>query len=55
MAKPPDIVETVADAAENSWQIEITELGYPAPVDSGSHLTIILDDTKDGTTWRRKS
>ena len=46
----PDIVETVADAAENSWQIEITELGYPAPIDSGSHLTIILDDTNDYLT-----
>mgnify|MGYP003394877815 FL=1 len=46
----PDIVETVADAAENSWQIQVTELGYPAPVDSSSHITIILDDTEDYLT-----
>lgn len=45
-----DIIETVADAAERSWSIEVSEMGYDAPVPSGTHLTIILDDTNDYLT-----
>ena len=45
-----DIVEIIAEAAENSWSVQVTEMGYDAPVGSGSHLSIILDDTDDYLT-----
>lgn len=40
-----NIVETVAEAAENSWDLQVNELGFGAPV-SGK-LTIILDDNDE--------
>ncbi len=46
----PNIVETVAEAAENSWTVEIDEMGYDPPVESGEHLSIILDDTNEDLT-----
>ncbi|MBI4127094.1 S-layer homology domain-containing protein [Candidatus Peregrinibacteria bacterium] len=42
-----DVIETVAEGAEYSWQIEIDTLGFKAPVDEGSHLIVILDDTNE--------
>lgn len=42
-----DIIEIIAESAENSWAIEVTEMGYDAPVDSGEHLTVILDDINE--------
>ncbi len=45
-----DVIETAADAAEYSWQVEIDTLGFTSPVSDGSQLIIILDDTNEYLT-----
>lgn len=42
-----DIVELVADAAEESWDVEIEDLGYDEPLEGSDHKIIIIFDDKD--------
>lgn len=39
-----NIVETVAQAAEHSWDTVITDMKYEAPIAKGEYIFIILDD-----------
>lgn len=40
----PDIVEVTAEAAEDSWDIIIDEMGYEEPISDGGPLIVIFDD-----------
>lgn len=40
----PDFVEWAAIAADSSYQVQITELGYPDPIPSGARYDIYLKD-----------
>ncbi len=39
-----DLIELVAEAAEESWEVEIEDLGYEEPLDSDNKIIIIFDD-----------
>lgn len=39
-----DIIEVTAEAAEESWDIIIDDMGYDEPNEDGSKLIVILDD-----------
>ncbi len=39
-----DIIEVVAEAAENSWDVVIDDMGYEEPTEDGSPVIVILDD-----------
>lgn len=45
-----DIIELLADAAEDSWDIIIDELGYEEPIESGGPVLVILDDNYEYLT-----
>lgn len=40
----PDLVEELAEYAENSWDKEIDELNMPSPLDTQDKVYVILDD-----------
>lgn len=39
-----DIIELLADAAEESWDIIIDDMGYEEPIESSGPVLVILDD-----------
>ncbi len=43
----PDIVEVIADAAEESWEVVIEDMNYEEPTDDGSRVIVILDDNDE--------
>lgn len=42
-----DVLEIVAEAAENSWDVEVGDLGYDEPVSGGEKIMVIFDDTDE--------
>ena len=43
----PNIIELTAEAAEESWNIVIDELGYEEPIEDGSPVIVIFDDNDE--------
>lgn len=43
----PNIIEVTAEAAEDSWDLIIDDLGYEEPIEDGSPLIVIFDDNDE--------
>ncbi|MEK9159143.1 MAG: S-layer homology domain-containing protein [Patescibacteria group bacterium] len=43
----PNLIEVTAEAAEESWDIVIDDLGYEEPTGDGSRLIVIMDDNDE--------